>query len=340
MTVRTPHFKTPFAIQGPVGVPPVTTYFSPYKEAQLATAGLTSLWPLDETEGTSAIDAKSGFSGVYKEAPALGQASILPNGEGKSVKLNGTSQYITVADHEALRHADVFSLEGWIYPEAFGGDVFSTSHNGSVEVRAEEKFVLLQKEIAALVTATTKMTAATGYHLAITKNGATSKLYLTGVDVTGAVTNKTFEAAAMEWVFGRNGNRTEQFFKGRFQFFSIFIGTALSEATVKEHVAAASKPTEEVTLGSPASGRSFATVEQNSAEEIEQCVEAILRTMIGSRIDAPEFGIPDETFAQLGPEPSAEVYLNAIAEFEPRARMIGSARIEELAEKITIEGTP
>lgn len=43
-------------------------------------------------------------------------------------------------------------------------------------------------------------------------------------------------------------------------------------------------------------GSSFRTVEQDSIEEIAQCVEAILRTPLGSYELEPELGIPDQTF--------------------------------------------
>lgn len=76
-----------------------------------------------------------------------------------------------------------------------------------------------------------------------------------------------------------------------------------------------------------------AEVEQDSQEEIEQCVVAILRTPVGTRIENPELGIPDEAFEQLGPNPSAEPYLSILEEFEPRARLVGEARLEELATK-------
>ena len=80
-----------------------------------------------------------------------------------------------------------------------------------------------------------------------------------------------------------------------------------------------------------------ATVEQGSIEEIQQCVEAVLHTIVGSRIDAPEYGIPNETFKQLGPDENADVYLAAIEEAEPRAHLIGRARIEEMVKRVTIE---
>lgn len=81
-----------------------------------------------------------------------------------------------------------------------------------------------------------------------------------------------------------------------------------------------------------------AEVEQNSVEEIEQCVEAVLRTIVGTRIDDLDFGVPDETFRQQTPNSSAEIYVAAVEEMEPRARVLGTARIEALATKIvTIE---
>jgi phage baseplate assembly protein W len=84
----------------------------------------------------------------------------------------------------------------------------------------------------------------------------------------------------------------------------------------------------------------FATVEQDSIEEIGDCVEAALRTPVGSRIDAPEYGVPDETFNQLGPNPSAEVYLAAVAAVEPRAHLVGEAEIEAMTERISIRSAP
>jgi phage baseplate assembly protein W len=78
------------------------------------------------------------------------------------------------------------------------------------------------------------------------------------------------------------------------------------------------------------------TVEQDSAEEIAQCVEAVLNTPVGSRIDAPDYGVPDETFSQLSVDESAAVYLDAIDAAEPRARVLGEARVEEMAKRVAI----
>lgn len=81
---------------------------------------------------------------------------------------------------------------------------------------------------------------------------------------------------------------------------------------------------------------SVVTVEQDSIEEITQCVEACCHTLIGSRIDAPEYGIPDESFKTQVPNPSAAVYLAAIEEAEPRAHLLGEATVEGLIRRIVL----
>lgn len=85
------------------------------------------------------------------------------------------------------------------------------------------------------------------------------------------------------------------------------------------------------------SGPSFAVVEQDSPEEVEQCVLAVLETPQGSRIDAPGFGRPDLLFAQLGADTTAQPYLAAVDEWEPRSEVVGEALIEELTERIVIK---
>lgn len=45
-------------------------------------------------------------------------------------------------------------------------------------------------------------------------------------------------------------------------------------------------------------GGSFATVEQDSDEDIVQCLKAILRHRPGDRADIPEMGVPDMTFEE------------------------------------------
>lgn len=59
----------------------------------------------------------------------------------------------------------------------------------------------------------------------------------------------------------------------------------------------------------------LATIEQDSADEIAQCVAVILATPEGSRVEVPDFGIPRLEFNL----PDTADIIAAVQEWEPRA---------------------
>jgi phage baseplate assembly protein W len=59
-----------------------------------------------------------------------------------------------------------------------------------------------------------------------------------------------------------------------------------------------------------------AEVEQDSIEDVTNCVECIVRTTLGSRPELPDFGIEDLTF-DTQPLPTADQMV-AVAQQEPR----------------------
>lgn len=84
-------------------------------------------------------------------------------------------------------------------------------------------------------------------------------------------------------------------------------------------------------------GASFATVEQDSEEDITACIVGILRSRIGYRDDGPEFGISDPTFLQGGA--NLEVLRAIIDTFEPRAERVLSrdpALLARLVDRILV----
>ncbi|HEX5592017.1 MAG TPA: GPW/gp25 family protein [Solirubrobacterales bacterium] len=83
-------------------------------------------------------------------------------------------------------------------------------------------------------------------------------------------------------------------------------------------------------------GKSAAVVEQDSDREIRDSVFALLSTRVGSRLEQPEYGIPDELFELLTPGMGAEAILAAIEEWEPRARVLADVEIEELVKNVQI----
>jgi len=81
-----------------------------------------------------------------------------------------------------------------------------------------------------------------------------------------------------------------------------------------------------------------AVVQQDSDEEVVNCVEAIIRYSPDQRIEKPDFGTPDTTFGS--PQPDIEVIRSSVAEFEPRADLAisqGYDPVDEGLNKIRLE---
>lgn len=66
-------------------------------------------------------------------------------------------------------------------------------------------------------------------------------------------------------------------------------------------------------------GKSFGVEEQDTSQEIVDCVEVILHTPQGRHPSLPDFGRPDLTFRQIGPDglPLADVE-RMVETYEPR----------------------
>lgn len=60
-----------------------------------------------------------------------------------------------------------------------------------------------------------------------------------------------------------------------------------------------------------------AEVEQDSSEEVTDCVETLLRTRLGSVEENPDYGISDPTFEEGGVD--LDEIQTAIGQWEPRA---------------------
>lgn len=80
-------------------------------------------------------------------------------------------------------------------------------------------------------------------------------------------------------------------------------------------------------------GDSFAVISQDSQAEIEQGVEAVLRTRLGSRIMQPLFGVPEYLFLENGV--NADLVRDQVLKGEPRARFSVSVNDAELGEMIS-----
>lgn len=69
-------------------------------------------------------------------------------------------------------------------------------------------------------------------------------------------------------------------------------------------------------------------VEQDTLDDIAGCIEAVLRTSPGQRIESPEFGSPELTFNQR--PLNLDDVVNRVELWEPRARILLSEDATEL----------
>jgi len=79
-------------------------------------------------------------------------------------------------------------------------------------------------------------------------------------------------------------------------------------------------------------------VEQDSQAEVEQCVEVILRTVAGERLERPDFGIPDFVHRQGGVD--VDAVKAAIDRDEPRAvyaAAVDNSNLADLVSRIGVQ---
>lgn len=76
-----------------------------------------------------------------------------------------------------------------------------------------------------------------------------------------------------------------------------------------------------------------AVVEQDSVEEIAECVLATLLCPLGYRVELPEFGVDDPTFSMPGVD--LDAVREAVELWEPRAELLLSQRPDALDELIS-----
>jgi hypothetical protein len=75
--------------------------------------------------------------------------------------------------------------------------------------------------------------------------------------------------------------------------------------------------------------------EQDSQENVAACVYAVLSYERGSRIEDPDFGIDNPSFAQLPLD--TDEWFEQIGRFEPRASVTTFQEVSELIASVLVE---
>jgi phage baseplate assembly protein W len=82
---------------------------------------------------------------------------------------------------------------------------------------------------------------------------------------------------------------------------------------------------------------SVAVVDQDSDEEIAQCVRVLMSTTMGERIELPDYGIPNPVFATVSTHDDADMAA-AVGKWEPRATaLVHSEVIDESLRHVLVQ---
>jgi hypothetical protein len=138
-------------------------------------------------------DAQHANDGTFSGGTTLHTAGGIAGDDDSSARFDGSTGTLTVPDSNSLDLGDgPLTLEAWI-KRGSTADSSILEKNTSYELWITGNRLALRKAgVADVVQSTTTITdTTTWHHVVATKNGATSKLYIDGADVTGTITNQT-----------------------------------------------------------------------------------------------------------------------------------------------------
>lgn len=200
-------------------------------------------WRMDEASGNiqdssgnanHATGTEGAGSGTYAESGALASDAA-----SKSIRFNPNFRFL-VNDNVSLDLGDVFSLECWLkissVPVTYSDFIAKQTNAYEMRLYPGLTFSLVKADVSETVVSTSAVPNDSAFHhIVATKSGATVKLYLDNVDVTGTVTNTTYADNASVLQLG--GSAVD-FINGWLDEIA-FYPTALSAARVSVHYNAA-----------------------------------------------------------------------------------------------------
>lgn len=229
------------------------TVNSAYRAAVLGTSGVSDLWRLDETSGTTATDANgANNNGTYVSSP-LSVAPLI-GGETNSFarSFNGTSQYIDLSP-TPFGAPSTFSVEAWVrtsVAKASGGYHFLVSDSSAdfdngfslvIDSSNRPVFAVARQTTSisrGQAVSSTTVAPNTTHHLVGTYDGTRARIYVDGVERANVIfTSDPTWNSSRDLRIGRpvsTTSLTQRYLQGSIDEPALYT-TALSAATVLAH---------------------------------------------------------------------------------------------------------
>ncbi len=187
-------------------------------------------WDFEEGSSTSAYDKSgNGNTGTLTSGPTWTTGKV-----GQGVLLDGTNDYVSVADSNSLDVASTMTLETWIKTSYSSSAAFLL---GKVEVGAEYSLTMnsgivrvgyyntLGNFYLSTVT-TTNIADGNWHHIAGTLNSSTplAQIYVDGKleSTSSSVTGTQTSASSARFTIGQNGNGTSTYYAASFDNVRVF----------------------------------------------------------------------------------------------------------------------
>src|SRR5262249_7066542 len=200
--------------------------------------------------GTSAADDRGTNGGTYTGSVSLGVAGAL-NGDPDTAAAFTTNGFVNVPDKPALDPGNQFTIELWFKRGSTTSTTptLVTKGTNGYQVRfSSNKLYLRKSGVGNVVASTTSYTDTKWHYLDVTKSGASSHIYVDGVDVSGVITDQTIQDTTSVLNIGRStASSSPEYYEGALDEVAIY-PVALTAAQVAAHFSAAPN----VVVGPPA----------------------------------------------------------------------------------------
>ena len=177
----------------------------------------------------------NGRNGAYAGGVTLAQPGAIVRSDDSAARFNGGTGRATVVDQAGLDLGDTVTVEAWVKAAVAGQTavIVEKGTNAYFLGLSAGAPLWAKSGVANIATATVTLDDLQWHHVVATKATTTNKIYVDGVDVTGAVTNAALADTAVDLQIAQLANGTIRF-NGWLDEVAIY-GTALSAARVTAH---------------------------------------------------------------------------------------------------------